>query len=585
MATALACAAVDRGLSGVLLFDLDPALAAPLGAWLAALLPDSAGSTVLSAEALDDDLWVTVRPAAGAVGGFRPAPGPLYAAGRAPAVLVAPDLSRLGLAPSRAAITTLTADVAHLERDGQQAVWAPADRWVAGCPKHLVSRVSRHLLDRFALRIDGAALVPTPGQSDILGDVPVPWRQAVHSVHAGGPLPPLSAAAADCVVTVLPSAAAGTRRDLSLARTARALALLAGEGATSPHHVDRAASLLGLRSPSRPRQPVSPGVPTPDSISAPGGEAAHGASWPTARVPHQVQAGDGAAELPAHDVPQVPEGPYPEDSLADEREASPLRPPAFRPRDKTLRGHPVGTATTTTTRDLSLTATAQEAAKYQTLRCPGHHADGSHPLHLTAADLRVHRRATESSGLLVLVLDHTSRRELDWYPALSPYLSWAYTSRARVAVVEVGALDAPSELAASVFLSRSLLDRRVVQALNRPAGRATPLAHGLQLAGLLLRHETQHGGAVVDEAVLLVFTDGRANVPLEASRSLNTPAGVGDRGVRDAIEQAERIARLKRVRSVVLHPGPRAYAHLLTELAESLDGELLRADRAATDAG
>ena len=114
--------------------------------------------------------------------------------------------------------------------------------------------------------------------------------------------------------------------------------------------------------------------------------------------------------------------------------------------------------------------------------------------------------------------------------------------------------------------------------------RATPLAHGLHLAASLLRHETQHGGAPVDEALLLVFTDGRANVPLDASLAQRIPTAVGDRAVRDSWEQARRIARLPRVSSLVLHPGPRPQEDLVVRLAEELGAEVVRADRTGTDA-
>ncbi|MFI5473502.1 hypothetical protein ACIA6D_25070 [Streptomyces cacaoi] len=585
VARALACAALDPELAGVLLLGLDPALAAPLGAWLAALLPGQDRPRVLSSHATDDDLWVTMRPASSGDRTFRPVPGPLLAAGRRPAVVVVPDLSRSGLAVSRAAVTTLTAAVAHLERDSRSDIWSPADRWVTGCAADRTARVSRHLLDRFGLRVDAGDLTLSSDGRTVLDGPPDAWRRAVRSAHEGGPLPPFTASAADRVLDLLPASPSGTRRDLFLARTARALALLTGDQSTGAHHVDEAAALTGLRPPAAPEDSPVPGrlSDAPGHLlDAPGPS---GELSPTARIPRQVRVGtDAPAALPSQPLSSEAAGPYPEDALLDEREAAPLRPPYHHSAAKALRGVPIGTTTATSTRDLSLTATAREAAKYQALRCPDHHTDGSHRLHLTAADLRAHRRAAESSRLLVLLLDHTSRRGLDWYPVLSPYLNWAYTSRSRVAVVEVGTGDAPAELAASLCVCRSLLDRRVVQALARPSGRATPLAHGLHLTASLLRHETQHGGALVDEALLLVFTDGRANVPLDASLTLHTPTAVGDRGVRDAWEQARRIARLPRVSSLVLHPGPRPQEHLVARLAEELGAEVVRADRMGTDA-
>lgn len=592
VATALVCSALDPGLAGVLLLDLDPALAVPLGAWLAGLLPGSDRPVVLPSRATDEDLWVTTRPATGEDQAFRSVPGPLLAAERRPGVMVVPDLNRAGLAVSRAAVTTLTEAVAHLEREGESVTWRPADRWLAGCAAERTARVSRHLLDRFALRVDAGGLArsfhhPTPSshRPTVLADPPDTWRRAVRAAHEGAPLPPFASTAADRVMDLLPTSPSGTRRDLSLARTARALALLAGDTSTEAHHVDRAADLTGLHPPATPEPPRTRG-PFTDEAGHNSEALGRPAEPPTAgKATRRVRAGTEApAALPPQPLPTDGPGPYPEDALPDERESAPLRPPHHRSTARALRGLPVGVTKATSTRDLSLTATAREAAKYQTLRCPDHHRVGSHPLHLTAADLQAHRRADEPSRLLVLLLDHTSRRGLDWYPALSPYLNWAYTSRSRVAVVEVGAGDTPAELAASLCVCRSLLDLRVVQALARTPGRATPLAHALHLTASLLRHETQHGGAPVDDALLLAFTDGRANVPLDASLTLRTPSDVGDRGLRDAWEQARRIARLPRVSSLLLYPGPRAQQHLFTRLAEELGAEVVRADRMGTDA-
>ncbi|MBY8846056.1 hypothetical protein [Streptomyces sp. SP2-10] len=583
VATALACAAVDPGLAGVLLLDLDAGLAASLGAWLADLLPGQARSTLLPSEGSDEELWVTVRPVGSADGGFRLAPGPLHGAGRRPEVLVVPDLSRLGLAASRAAVTTLAAPVAHLERDGQQDVWVPGDRWVAGCPVEGTARVSRHLLDRFALRVAAAELKPEVGDARVLEEPPVGWRQAVGAAQGGDRLPRFTGGAADRVLGVLPAAASGTRRDLSLARIARALAHLAGAATTEARHVEEAAALIGLLWAGTTPSASGQSMEVVESAAPLAGEDAEGEDVATVRVAQQVRVGDDeSAVLPSQELAVDAAGPYPEDSLVDVREAAALRLPYYRSATRALRGHPIGTMAATTTRDLSLTATAAEAAKYQALRCPSHYGDGAHPLHLTAADLRCHRRAAASSRLLVLVLDHTSRRSIDWHPVLSPYLSWAYISRSRVGLVEVGAKDAGPGLAASVFMCRSLLDRRIVEALDRVPGRATALAHGLHLASSLLRHETQHGGALVDEAHLVVFTDGRGNVPLDASRSLIAPVAVGDRGVQDSLEQARRIARLSRVRSVVIHPGSLPQEHLVQQLADALGGDVVGAGRGAS---
>jgi magnesium chelatase subunit D len=179
--------------------------------------------------------------------------------------------------------------------------------------------------------------------------------------------------------------------------------------------------------------------------------------------------------------------------------------------------------------------------------------------------------------MLVLVLDHTCRRpDWDWYVPLAPYLQWAYALRASVGIVEVGGAGAASELRAEQFRSRSLLDPRVASALERAPGRATPLAHGLNLAAQMLRHDTQQGNASVSDALLLVVTDGRGNVPLAASYATAAPARVAREGVEDALDAARAISTLHRVRGLVIDPGPRPYGHLTTMLAEALGGPVIR---------
>jgi magnesium chelatase subunit D len=180
--------------------------------------------------------------------------------------------------------------------------------------------------------------------------------------------------------------------------------------------------------------------------------------------------------------------------------------------------------------------------------------------------------------LLVLVLDHTCRAQgWDWYEPLAPYLHWAYVARALVGVVEVGAADpGDGELRATAFRARSLLDPRMPAALERPPGRATPLAHGLILAARMLRHDTQHGSAPVGESTLVVVTDGRANVPLAASESGTLPLGsVGRSGVDDALAAARPIRAMRRVRSVLIDPGLEIHGHLAAVLAEALGAQLV----------
>lgn len=271
-----------------------------------------------------------------------------------------------------------------------------------------------------------------------------------------------------------------------------------------------------------------------------------------------------------------PGSPYPEDHAATRRDPALLRVGWQRALTGPPRGQPIGTTQRVLNkRDIAVTATLLNAARYQRYRCPRHFQEG-HWVHVRKQDLLSYRRAPLPRHLLALLLDHTCRiPDWDWYQPLAPSLGWAYVTRALVGVVEVGARASSSELRATQFRARGVLDPRVASALERPPGRATPLAHGLTLAAGMLRQSTQQGGPAIGEAILVVVTDGRANVTLAASQATASPAIVGQDAISDTLKAARAIAGLRRVRSVVIDPGPRPCGHLAAELAAALDAPLV----------
>jgi len=271
VATALACAALDPSLAGVLLLDLDPALIYPLARWLKALLADAPPEEVESDDAhpeavpsgggppliqlgpkmAEDTLWVRftlTEPAPPENLGFEWNPGRLSGYSRVPGIVVVPDLAWLGMPASRAAVTLVGADVVHLERSGVSQPWRPRDRWLAALRSDEVDKVSAHLLDRFTLRVDAEGL-ELPWKPD--PDLELPWdpdpvlTQVVRG-RLGAALPGVSDAAVDRVMRVIDPGVPGARRYLALGRLARALAALEGDLEVRPGHVDGAAELTGL---------------------------------------------------------------------------------------------------------------------------------------------------------------------------------------------------------------------------------------------------------------------------------------------------------------------------------------------------
>ncbi|MBB5083069.1 hypothetical protein [Nonomuraea endophytica] len=564
----LACAALDRRLGGILLLDLAPHRLVEVAGRLAGLLGEGRQVRVLGSAATEEDLWARLRPAPG--GRSWVVDGLVAGYGRPAGVVAVPDLATMSTAAARAAVMLVGAEVAHLERTGQQVSWRPEDRWLAACRREDVGRVSPHVLDRFAIRVDAANL--STARFDALEALPL----------AGRALPDLSAGAAGRVVEVLAGHARGARRDLGLARLARGMAALAGADTVLAEHVDVAARVMGLL--AAPEVVAAP-VPGERVVRRAGQELAVPRALPAER------AGDAAGRVrdeperlapvvvAAPDVPDAvggPGSPYPEDEVGDGRAPSTLTLVWQRALPGTWgHGHVIGDRQAHEVRDIAVVPTLLKAATQQARRCGPGHVRSAHPLHLTASDLRSHRRAPQPRRLLALVLDHTSGRQGEWYDAIGPYLRWAYAARATVSVVEVGDADAADELCAAAFTARSLLDPRVAAAFERRPGRATPLAHGLSLVAETLQRETQQGNAAVTDALLIVVTDGRGNVPLAASRSRRRPERVGREGVEDALEVARKIGRLNRVRSLVLDPGPRTAAHLTADLADALRATLL----------
>jgi magnesium chelatase subunit D len=596
LARLLAYAALEPGLRSVLCFDFDADELTAAAAALVQALEDVSGrdarSITLSATADEDGLWTRVSwTTDGGAAELRLWPGPLAPAGPgAPlVVVVVPDLTRMSLPVARAAVALMGADVAHVERPERRARWRPEATWIAGCPSDRVGQVSLHLLDRFALRtrrrpgwrLDPARLgdelaPPEPVIPDPFASVDVDAARAVH--------PRLRAAATDRVLALSAQGALGMRRELALARAAVAQARLAGASSVDAVHVDEAAEVLGvaamdLPAPAPRAQPAPAPAEEPAQAAPRLGDAGVGAGA-------EVQAGDltsadAAVLAGAPDVALAPAAvaadddvaPYPEDGAPAQRERDPLRLPVP-PRGAagSAFGEIVGVQPARELRDIALFATLVEALKARPRRIA---AGGDERLVIGPDDLRAYRRAPPTAAMLALVLDYTARGEWDWTPSLMPFLRWAYTERASACVVRVGGRDPASELRAERTLARNLLDPRVAADLARDGGRATPLAHGLGLALHTLRHALHHGRRGLLAAWLVVVTDGRGNVPLDASRAGETPSAVGARGVEDALTVATQIAALNRLRVAVVDPEPRQASDLPHALARALGGTVI----------
>ncbi|TDE26840.1 hypothetical protein [Actinomadura sp. 6K520] len=581
--TLLRCLAADHRLGGVLFFDLEPSLLAPLAHRLAEALPGTPPTVLLGPHSGDEGLWLRTRLHGEEL---RFEPGPLAA--DSGAVVIVPDLVQADPLAARSIVTMAGADAASAELLGHSLRWTPRTWWLAAAPRAAAGGLSPHLLDRFPIRVAAGGLraewapsaaaacrtTRTAEDAALLDGLPT---------LAAGPAtrPPLSRAAALRVVDLLPPGPS-RRRDLALARVARVLAGLAGAGATGPAHVDEAAELMGLPVPGASGAPPEPAEPF-----RPAGQVAPRPPRPEpVRPAARVSAGSGAAE-PVGDGragPPVPlpaalpddSWPYPEDEADALPRLGTLRPAG---RQRTLaarrRGRPLGVRPAFDLRDLAIVATVVEAAKYQRVR-RAHRPGGGGRLLISPADLRRPRRQPEPGSALVLVLDHSCWRHFDRAPGMAAFLRRAHRDDSAVSVIELGHRDNPAELSAVRYRARSLLDPRVLASLNRSPGQATPLAHGLELAVAETRRLLRRGPLPIS---LVVATDGRGNVPLDDSLLGTVREAVGRRGVTAALDAAAPLRTLPGVRAVVLSPDVAQYSGLPFDLAEAMGGSVIVAPR------
>jgi magnesium chelatase subunit D len=75
--------------------------------------------------------------------------------------------------------------------------------------------------------------------------------------------------------------------------------------------------------------------------------------------------------------------------------------------------------------------------------------------------------------------------------------------------------------------------------------------------------------------VLVVISDGRGNVPLEASHLGRIKTPVGRQGVDDVLQVSEQIHGLNRVESVILNPQPKQYPELPLLLAQKIGAKVV----------
>ncbi len=515
-----------------------------------------------------------------------------------PLLVVIPDLTRLSLSAMRACVILLDCELASLQRDGIDYTWQPRFWCIAGCQSDRRGEVSPHLLDRFALRCKSPNFKHFEGLSPLerFEKYDRASKSNLDAVELSPTVSKLAERSREIIsnrimATITDEAIArveayftknvpsGMRCLFALARLARGLASLEKEAEVSIAMVDRAAKILGLsQNLSLPIAPVIlPIEPIPKkTIVNPQPDRQNSADVGEDEKIQPVVKPDVETIFPVAAVepePETLENLYLEDDCPAMRELEPLKIPIASARSpRSGFGHPIGTQPAATLEDISLFGTVFEAAKFQNYRrnLPQFKHDSRH-FRIWLSDLRSYRRVPVPQYQLICAIDFTCLQDREWENALIPHLrDWAYVNRASISVIRIGAKGASEPLRSHLVTARNLLAPEVFQALEGEAGAATPLAHGLELAARTARAALQHGRNQLVRVRLVVLTDGRGNIPLQASLDGVLNHRVSYEGIEDALKAAKVLAEIPRLEIVLLDPQPMFYPDNVAELAEAM---------------
>lgn len=546
-------------------------------------------------------------------------------------LVIIPDLTKLSLAAMRACVVLMGADVAHLERHGQQKSWQPNFCWLVGCSSQNeeIGKISPHLLDRFALRLNvqienndnrvtqiQKLLNSQEKPQELLfeeREIEPELKEWLREIRSC--LPSMTPSAFERILDYTSESNIYHRREIALARFASTYAQLEAANSVTINHVNKVARIMGLKleindidksiksnsfNPQSERKVTDLEPLISPELSEIKDE--YLSNNPPEIPVYKPQASDffrdpDSAETTRLTITSLPEitpleNPYIEDIAPLEREIDSLKLPTHRSQYKTIyRGTIIGVEKTTNAHDLAIVRTLLEAAKFHKIR-QKNQGNNDHKLKILPSDLYRYRRASVAEQMFMLLLDYTCLEYCQWEEKLLPYFSWAYSQRASVGLIQVGiapnsiVLDNnqsnvtinPAELRAKKISGQNILVPTIAMGLDlekTKKGKATPLAHGLDLALKTLRHALQHGKNTVQKAVLVVVSDGRGNVPLEASHVGKIKLPVGKKGVEDALEVAEKISNLANLETIFLNPQSKQYPDLPLLLAKALGAKIL----------
>jgi magnesium chelatase subunit D len=440
-------------------------------------------------------------------------PGALARADRG--VVYVDQLNLLSDSAANLLLTSLENGAVRVEREGL-SLSAAAHFMLLASYDPAEGQPRRHLLDRVGL------LVTLPHHSNLADRMAVVRRNRM--VHPDDDdelamLQALVAAARELLPEVLIAPAQaeqlltaalafgveGHRADLFAVRTACAAAALALRTQVEPEDLELAMRLVILpratQQPAPPEPPPeqSPPEPPPQSNEQPPPEQADEQQPDASTLPDEQVFAALAAELPT----ELSELPF----RSVRRGRSGSRGSTGGNRGRHIRSTPGDPRR----RRIDIAATLRSAAPWQRLR----NSTPTSRVVLRADDLRVKHFKSKAGALFCFAVDASGSMALHRMRqakgAVHTLLQKAYVHRDRVALLafrgeRADLLLPPSQ---SVELARRALDLL-------PTGGGTPLAAAL-LAALDVAAQAKSRGIL--QTVLVLLTDGRANIPLRGDRA------------------------------------------------------------------